>query len=63
MGGAVDGFKTLMSSQGGDSAAARAAEEKTEKTKGSRATVWSFSGCKDDQTSADATFANLPSGN
>jgi len=58
------GMKLLMSggSGGGSSSRARSAREKTVRTKSTHADVICFSGCKDKQTSADATIDGKATG-
>ncbi|KAJ1982028.1 Ca(2+)-dependent cysteine protease [Dimargaris xerosporica] len=55
--GLVSGFKAFT--QGGK---AEEAERITKETKGTTADVIQFAGCRDDQTSADATIANRATG-
>lgn len=59
----TQGFKMLVSGGGdGDSSQAKAAREKTIKTRSTDADVICMSGCKDGQTSADATISGQATG-
>jgi len=55
----TDGFKSLMT---GDKEGDAAARQKTVDTRSTVADVISFSGCKDDQTSADASIGGQATG-
>jgi metacaspase-1 len=57
MGFAMEGVKAVMAPQGNDEAQKKSRAEKT--TEGD---IIQFSGCRDDQTSADATIEGRPTG-
>jgi metacaspase-1 len=58
----TQGFQSLISSGGDNSGANASAVQKTIATRSTEADVISFSGCKDAQTSADATIAGEATG-
>lgn len=63
MSSVTQGFKLMMSGGGGgESSQAKSARAKTVKTRSTEADVICFSGCRDSQTSADATIAGKATG-